>query len=383
VEAERALTESMHQLEQKELSKTRFLAAAGHDLRQPIAAANLFVDALKLSSPTRQQSELIQRLEQSMGVFSGLLECLLDISKLDAGLIQPQLTTFDLAGIFEWLDQNFSEVASAKHLRFQFFFPANKPLLVRTDAELLKSVLMNLVSNAIKFTAHGGVLVSARPRGDSVLLQVWDSGIGIAESHLPYIFDEFYQVSNPQRDREAGLGLGLASCQRRMALLGGRVTCRSRPGRGSVFEITLPASATAADAGTIQAAGATPSAPGEIFLRGTRVVVIEDDKLVSEAMSAMLHARGVEVQIFNNAEQALRSDDIGSADYYIVDHNLGGEYSGLQFLEFMQQKRGGKVRAVILTGETSSRFLSGVSDSPWPVLNKPVTVAQLAARLNQ
>jgi PAS domain S-box-containing protein len=383
VEAERALTESMHQLEQKELSKTRFLAAAGHDLRQPIAAANLFVDALKLSSPTRQQTELIQRLEQSMSVFSGLLECLLDISKLDAGLIQPQLTTFNLAEIFEWLDQNFSQVATAKHLRFVFFFPRNKPLLVRTDVELLKSVLMNLVSNAIKFTSHGGVLISARPRGDSLVLQVWDSGIGIAESHLPHIFEEFYQVSNPQRDREAGLGLGLASCQRRMALLGGRVTCRSRLGRGSVFEISLPVSTRPAEAGTIQAAGTTATAPGEIFLSGKRVVVIEDDKLVSEAMSAMLHARGVEVQLFSNAEQALQHDDVGNADYYIVDHNLGGEYSGLQFLEFMQQKRDEKVRAVILTGETSSRFLSGVSDSPWPVLNKPVTVAQLAARLNQ
>ncbi len=383
VEAERALNESMHQLEQKELSKTRFLAAAGHDLRQPIAAANLFVDALKLTAPNQRQSELIQRLEQSMSVFSGLLECLLDISKLDAGLIQPQFGSFALAGIFDWLDQSFSQVARAKHLRFLFFFPRHEPLHVRTDIELLKSVLMNLVSNALKFTAHGGILIGARRRGDRLLLQIWDSGIGIAQSHLSHIFDEFYQVSNPQRDREAGLGLGLASCQRRMALLGGRVSCRSRPGRGSVFEISVPLASQPIGIRMPQPLGTAAVAPGESLVSGKRIVVIEDDKLVSEAMSTLLQALGVDVRLFHNAEQALRHDDIGNADYFIVDHDLGGGYSGLQFLELMQRKRSEKVRAVILTGETSSYFLSRVSNSPWPVLNKPVSVAQLTARLTQ
>ncbi len=383
VEAQRALGESMHQLQQKELSKTRFLAAAGHDLRQPIAAANLFVDALKHSSPTQRQNELILRLEQSMGVFSNLLECLLDISKLDAGLIKPKFALFDLAAIFDWLDQNFSQLARAKNLRFDLFMHADKPLIVRTDIELLQSVVMNLVSNAIKFTAHGGILISARPRGDSVVFQVWDTGIGIAESNLPYIFDEFYQVFNPQRDREAGLGLGLASCQRRMSLLGGKVTCRSRLGRGSVFELRLPLSAKGVDTGKPRDASPSSDAADETFVSGKRVVVIEDDKLVSDAMRSLLEMLGAEVLLFNNAEQALQHDEIGNADYFIVDYSLGGKLSGLQFLEAVQQKQRARIRAVILTGETSSGFLAGVADSPWPVLNKPINIAALAAALKR
>ncbi len=383
VEAQRALSESMHQLQQKELSKTRFLAAAGHDLRQPIAAANLFVDALKHSSPTQRQNALILRLEQSMGVFSNLLECLLDISKLDAGLIKPKFALFDLAAIFDWLDQNFSQLARAKNLRFDLFMRADKPLIVRTDIELLQSVVMNLVSNAIKFTSRGGILISARPRGDSVVLQVWDTGIGIAEANLPYIFDEFYQVFNPQRDREAGLGLGLASCQRRMSLLGGKVTCRSRLGRGSVFEVRLPLSGKDVDIGKPRDATPPPDAANETFVSGKRVVVVEDDKLVSDAMRSLLETLGAEVLLFNNAEQALQDDDISNADYFIVDYSLGGELSGLQFLESVQQKHRAKIRAVILTGETSSSFLSGVADSPWPVLNKPINIAALAAALKR
>ena len=383
VEARRALNESMHQLEQKELSKTRFLAAAGHDLRQPIAAANLYVDALKNASPTRRQEELILRLEQSMSVFSGLLDCLLDISKLDAGLIKPQLASFDLAELFDWLDQNFSQVARGKRLRLDLFFPENMPRVVRTDADLLRSVMMNLVSNAIKFTALGGILVSARPRGDSILLQVWDTGIGIPESHLPYIFDEFYQVSNPQRDREAGLGLGLSSCQRRMSLLGGKVGCRSRVGHGSVFALSLPLDKKPIAVEPPDVAEMPPISADATFASGKRVVVLEDDQLVSDAMRFLLQALGAKVRIFDNAEEALQHEGIGDADYFIVDHSLGGKLSGLQFLKTVQQLRQNKLRAVILTGETSSRFLSSVADSPWPVLNKPISIAALAAHLNR
>lgn len=240
VAAEHALTESMRQLEQKEQAKTRFLAAAGHDLRQPVAAANLFVYALKLSSPTPRQRELIEQLSSSMVTFSDLLERLLDISKFDAGLIKPKLISFDIAEIFSWLEQNFAQVALDKQLRFRFYFPMNKALIVRTDIGLLKSVLMNLVSNAIKYTSQGGILVSARIHGGKVLLQVWDTGIGISAENRSHIFDELYQIANPQRNREGGLGLGLSICKRAAFLLGSEVSCRSRLGRGSVFALSLP-----------------------------------------------------------------------------------------------------------------------------------------------
>jgi PAS domain S-box-containing protein len=210
VKTEERLLNSLRQLEEKELSKTRFLAAAGHDLRQPIAAATLYVDTLKFTSPTPRQNEIIEKLEQSMNTFSGLLDRLLDISKLDAGLVKPQIDSYNLAKLFIWLEQNFAQTAHGKHLQFRLFLPMSKQMIVRTDIGLLQSVLMNMVSNAIKFTAQGGILISARLRGDTVLVQVWDTGIGIAEANIHRIFDEFYQVANPQRNRTIGLGLGSA-----------------------------------------------------------------------------------------------------------------------------------------------------------------------------
>lgn len=381
VRAETLLLDSMRQLEEKELAKTRFLAAAGHDLRQPIAAASLFVDTLKYTSPTQHQSELIAKLEQSMKVFSGLLDRLLDISRFDAGLIKPRIVSLNLAELFNWLEQNFAASARDKGLRLHFFYPKHRTLVARTDIGLLQSVLMNLVSNALKFTARGGVLVSARPRGDKVLLQVWDTGIGIPEVYLPHIFDEFYQVANPHRSRTGGLGLGLSICRRSMAVLEGEIDCRSRTGRGSVFALTLPLN------GEQQTAEpALDDAPDEIvdelWANGKRIVVVEDDALVAAGMVNMLHEQGAKVRHFHNAEEALQHDDIADADYFIVDYALGGKLNGFQLLEALQYRQHTLLRAVILTGETSAQFIRSVADSPWPVLHKPVSYARLVASLN-
>lgn len=383
VDIEQQLLESLRLLEEKELAKTRFLAAAGHDLRQPVAAANLFVDALKLSSPTPTQDRLIRRLEQSMSTFADLLERLLDISKFDAGLIKPQITTFNLAELFNWLEQNFAQPAQNKQLQFRLFFPMKQSLTVRTDIGLLQSVLMNLVSNAIKFTARGGILISARPRGDKVLLQVWDTGIGIGELDLPRIFDEFYQVANPQRNREVGLGLGLSICRRAMSLLGSEVTCRSRSGKGSVFTLTLPLNGSPQKVEALPASETAAEVANEMFAHGKRVVVLEDDALVADGLLNLLQGLGAEVHLFHNAEDALRHADIATADYFIVDHSLGGALSGLQFLKLIQQQQPAPIRAVVVTGETSSQFIHSVSNSPWPVLHKPVNYAKLAASLGR
>jgi PAS domain S-box-containing protein len=380
IKAEEQLLDSMRRLEEKELAKTRFLAAAGHDLRQPVAAANLFVDTLKLTSPTPRQSELIEKLEQSMNNFSGLLEHLLDISRFDSGLIKPHIASFDLEELFNRLEQSFAEPAHNKGLRMQFFFPKNQPLIVRTDIALLQSVLMNLVSNAIKFTSRGGILVSARPRDGKVLLQVWDTGIGIADVYQPHIFDEFYQVDNPQHSHEEGLGLGLSICRRAMSLLEGEIVCRSRPEHGSVFELTLPLNSEPASARSSD--NAASNAADELWASGKRIVVVEDDELVATGMVSLLQGLGAEVRYFINAEEALSHDDIADADYFIVDYSLGGKLSGFQFLEMLQHRQHTLIRAVILTGETSSQFIRSVEDSPWPVLHKPANYVRIAACLN-
>ena len=375
------LLHSMQLLKEEQVAKTRFLAAAGHDLRQPVAAATMFVETLKLTSPTQHQSEIIMRLEQSMTVFSDLLKGLLDISRFDSGLVKQDIYSFDMTELFQWLEQNFEQTALDKQLSFRTFLPMNKPLVVSTDCFLMQSVLRNLISNAIKFTDHGGILISARLRGNNLLLQVWDTGIGIAEAELPYIFDEFYQVDNPQRNRESGLGLGLSICQRAISLLGGEVTCHSRLGRGSVFEFNIPLDADQHEIHTLPINNNRAAEISEMFMGGKRVVVLEDDLLVATGLVTLLQELGADVQQFFNAEEAMLHTDIDSADFFIVDYALGGVLTGLQFLEVMQQKKQALVSAVVLTGETSAQFIRDVANSPWPVLHKPINYVSLAASL--
>ncbi len=378
-QTEARLMETLHLLEEKELSKTRFLAAAGHDLRQPVAAANLFVETLKFTALKPEQRELIERLEQSMDTFSRMLDRLLNISKFDAGLIKPEVVSFELSDLFIEMERSFSQAADDKGLRFRLFFSVNEPLIVRTDFGLMQSVLMNLVSNAIKYTEQGGILLSARVRGGRALVQVWDTGVGIEPSNISHIFDEFYQVANPQRNREEGLGLGLSICQRAVALLNTELTCRSRPGHGTVFELSLPLDG--AKFAHTKAVRLSSELANESLVQGKRVVVVEDDMLVAEGLVSLLNNRGSDVLYFRSAEEALLHDGVPEADFFIADYALGMGLSGLEFLETLQQRLDKPIRAVILTGETSSQFLGRVSCAPWPVLHKPTTFAKLASGL--
>jgi len=225
--------------EQANMAKSRFLAAASHDLRQPIQAMRLFQDALSKTSMSDEQRRIADYLAQSTRSLAEILNVLLDVSKLDGGMVKPRPETISITKLLTTIEAEFAPLALAKGLRFKLFFP-NHPLALHTDAKLLHGLLRNLIDNAIKYTEKGGILIGIRRRGNRVLLQVWDTGIGIAPEHLRAIFDEYFQVSNPQRDSTKGLGLGLAIVRRIAAILGGRIGCRSRSHRGSVFEISLP-----------------------------------------------------------------------------------------------------------------------------------------------
>lgn len=381
--SELVIIESMRQMEAKESAKTRFLAAASHDLRQPLAAANLFVDALKFTDPTPDQHEIIQRLDQAMVNFNGLLDALLNVSKLDAGMIKPDYVPIPVAGVGEWVVQSFASLADEKRLRFKIFFPVKEALYIRGDIGLLKSVLMNLISNAIKYTLQGAILVSARRRGSDVLFQVWDTGIGIRSEHVEHIFDEFYQVNNPQRDRTSGLGLGLAIAKRAISLLGGKIICRSQSGRGSVFEFRLPLSQSR-EAEILRENAVSPlgNIAQETFVRGKNIVVVEDDSLVAEALSRSMAALGGSVRCFSTAEDALSHSDIGQADFYIADYMLGGTFNGVQFLRQLGPKAGKPVIAVLMTGDTSPSFIREAATCDWPVLHKPASIASLISSLS-
>jgi hypothetical protein len=264
----------------------------------------------------------------------------------------------------------------------KLYFPINKGLVVRCDIGLLKSVLMNLVSNAIKFTTKGGVLISARQRGEHVLFQVWDTGIGIKEEEIEMIFNDFYQIDNPQRDRTKGLGLGLSIAKRALALFDGKIVCRSQLGRGSVFAFHLPTDNLQNNVmRDIPFPKQFEIEDNRSFVQGKHFVVIEDDTMVSEALSNSLRLMGGEVDCFDNPEKALRQANIGNADCYIVDYMLPGNIDGINFLLRLRQKLHKPVCAVMMSGDTSSYFIRKAELFDWPVLHKPVNMSNLISKL--
>ncbi len=371
----RSLERTTHELRQQNEVKSKFLAYAGHDIRQPLQAMHLLLASLLESGLNAAQEKTARMMELSVNALTDLLNSLLDISKLEAGAIQPNLRPVELDVVLARLVQEFMPQARAKGLHLRLRLPRQTPL-VQTDEQLLASVLRNLLGNAIKYTQHGGVLVALRRSASGWKLQVWDTGIGIAEEHLAHVFEEYYQVDNPQRDRSKGLGLGLAIVHRMAALLELQLACRSRLGQGTVMEITL-AAADGLRPGDVDA-GATAS---QIVLQGARVVVVEDDAAVAQALGQWLQAQGAAVVHYPSAEDALAAPGIASADIYLSDFRLPGRLTGIDFLETLRSRAQGDIPGVLLTGDTSSQFIEQVAASGWLILFKPVHPRDLQAVL--
>jgi len=366
-----SLERTTQELRQQNEIKSKFLAYAGHDIRQPLQAIHLLLGGLNESNLDIRQQKTVHLMESSVLALTDLLNTLLDISKLEAGAIEPRMRSVDLDVVLAQLVQEFIPQASAKGLRLGLHLPP-EAVTVLTDEQLLGSVLRNLLGNAIKYTQQGGILVAVRRVSQGFKLQVWDTGVGIPEEHLDQVFEEYYQVDNPQRDRSKGLGLGLAIVRRISLLLGLNLTCRSRLGRGTVMELTLPA---AAQQSAVVAAGDAPA--GRLDLSGTRVVVLEDAVEVAQALSQWLQAQGARVAHYLSAEEALAAPDIETADFYLCDYRLPGRLTGLDFLQSLQARASDDIHAVLLTGDTSSQFIEQVAASGWPILFKPVRLREL------
>lgn len=270
--------------EQANRVKTQFLAAASHDLRQPLQAMGLFVDALRMRIDDGGTLQLIDRIERALEALGELLEALLDISKLDAGVVTPDIQRFPVTRVLDRLRETFSEDAARRRLRLSIHAT---DAWCQSDPVLLERIVSNLVSNALRYTAQGRVVVGCRRNHQALRIEVWDSGSGIPEQKQEEIFHEFVQLENPARTRDRGLGLGLAIVRRLCGLLGHQVTLHSQVGRGSVFAVSVPLSPAAhfrfpekvavADDGT---------------LSGVRIVVIDDDPQILEAMREFLSAVG-------------------------------------------------------------------------------------------
>jgi len=371
----RTLEQTTHELRQQNEAKSKFLAYAGHDIRQPLQAIHLLLGSL-LQGPglLPRQQETLRQMEASAHALSDLLDTLLDISKLDAGAVKPQWADVALDLLLARLLQEFRPQATAHGLRLSLWLPRG-PLQVHTDERLLASVLRNLLSNALKYTQRGSVLVAVRRHGQRLKVQVRDSGIGIAPEHLERVFEEYFQVDNPQRDRRRGLGLGLAIVRRIDQLLGLQLRCRSRPGRGTVMEISLP------QPRGLPVQFARPMDAGDIDLRGRQVVLVEDAPEVAQALQGWLQMRGAQVRHYIDADAVLAAPAAADADLYLCDYRLPGKLDGIALLDALQQRRRDRLPALLLTGDTSSAFIAMACASGWPMLFKPVQPRELAAVL--
>jgi CheY-like chemotaxis protein len=270
-------------------------------------------------------------------------------------------------------------LARKKNLRFNLFCPL-QGLALFSDANLLQDLLRNLISNAIKYTEYGGILLSIRKREDRALIQVWDTGVGIDREHLALIFEEYFQVRNTERHRAKGVGLGLAIVRRLSELLGTEVSCHSRVGRGSVFEFSLPlVHEPDVQASTAQNPATVADAAADDFA-GKRIVVVENDPATAESIKLSLEMYDMQVIHFGTAEEALGNTETRRADYYISDYRLPG-MDGLKMLEAIQGASAKQINAVLLTGDTSSLHMEQLMHSRWAVLFKPARLPTLLRSL--
>ena len=363
------------------LSKTRFFAAASHDLRQPLHALSINATTLELLA-SRQTDPLIKELSHSinraLGQSNGLLDSLLEISKLDAHAVKPQIQSVDLAGLLSGVRDEFAALAAHKSLAMQTAL-ALPPLLAATDPLLLRRILSNLVGNAVKFTTTGSVSLSARHLGPGrLLVAVADTGPGIAADQQARVFEEFYQIDNSARERNLGLGLGLAIVQRTAGLLGAPLRLASTPGRGTTVELELPVSAAAARL-------PDDLHPTDVvqtnMLPGLRVLVVDDEAEIQRSMQALLTQLGCDVRCATGQAQALVLVEAGfQAQVLLIDHRLRGE-RGTDVITGLQARLG-PVPAVLVTGDTEPALIEAAQAAGHRVVHKPVQ-GHLLARLLQ
>ena len=358
--------------ERANAAKTRFLAAASHDLRQPMQAISLLVDVLRERITDRDVSGLVDKVQTSVQSLETLFVSLLDISRLDAGAILPHVQDFRIDSLLRQIEANFLPQALAKNLKLDV---VHSRAVVRTDPALLERILSNLVSNAIRYTSRGRILVGCRRRGDRLDLLVIDTGAGVPEAFHHEIFEEFFQLTNPERDRSKGLGLGLSIVKRTAEILGHRLIVRSQVHRGSTFGVQVPLLAShSLPSVTAPVATVDPSR-----FAGTFVLVIDDDKENRFAIETLCRQWGCHVVGAGSAAAALYDlqGHLRSPDLIISDFRLSGAETGIGAIEIVRRKIEENVPAVVVTGDmaVTERELSAYA--PIALLYKPINAERL------
>ncbi|HMA10831.1 MAG TPA: ATP-binding protein [Steroidobacteraceae bacterium] len=355
-------------------AKSRFFAAASHDLRQPLHALSLFVAALKARNQQPESQTLIDNIEASTAAMELLFNSLLDISRLDAGTIEAHPVHFPLQKMLLDLNHQFSALAAEKQLRLRFR-PCD--ITLYSDPLLIERILVNLISNAIRYTDDGGVLVACRRRGRMVRLSVIDTGRGIAPDQQESVFQEFVQLHNPARDRSKGLGLGLAIVSRLGRLLGHRVDLRSRPGHGSIFSIDVPCG----DAHLIQPL-APVAAPGQVP-DDALVLLVDDESAILRGMAELFDNWNIDLVTAHSADEAEHwLASLGRVpDVIVSDYRLPDDTDGIEVITRLRQKFGRTIPAILVTGDTAPDTILRISRAGFPLLHKPLRPAKLRALL--
>lgn len=382
-----ALRHERDRAERASEAKTRFFASASHDLRQPLTALSYHaatVQALAANSGDETLTQVGAGIGRALAESRTLLDSLLEVSKLDAGVIEAERTAVDICALLNEVGDSFAAEAEERRLQLRVRVPAGRPLYAETDPTLLRRILQNLVGNALKFTPQGDVSLQARAgRGPQTIeIRVADTGIGIPTEAQERVFEEFYQVGNPARNRSRGLGLGLSIVRRLAALLGTQVEVSSTPGQGSAFWFTLPAipdpsrSATTEPGPSLRALAPLPDAP-------RRILVLDDEVAIRDSLTTMLRAYGWDVAAEASGEEALaRVADGFAPDALIIDFRLRGGESGLQTLDELRAA-GCRAPAWLITGDTEPRRITEARAAGVPVIYKPVDGVHLATLLRE
>ena len=370
---EARLREAKLEAEQANLSKTKFLAAVSHDLLQPLNAARLFTSALL----ERPSETLVRNVSNSLEDVENLLGTLVDISKLDAGVIKADIAPFALSELLDNLAAEYTELARSEGLALHF---VGCSALVRSDIQLLARILRNLLSNAIRYTYNGRVVLGCRRQHQRLLIQVWDSGMGIAEERLEEIFQEFKRGDVQRPDQDRGLGLGLAIVEKIAGILGHRISVKSWPGKGSMFSVEVPLSATAPKSLPILAM----SEPMLERLQGARVWVLDNDAAICAGMRTLLEGWGCQVITALSEQDLARQVDNyhAEADLLIADYHLDDDQNGVDAVARINGRRGRAIPALMITANYSNELKQQIRELGHTLMHKPVRPMKLKTAMS-
>jgi two-component system, chemotaxis family, CheB/CheR fusion protein len=362
------------QAESANLGKSRFLAAGSHDLRQPLQTLSFLQALLAMKLTDVEQLQIVKLCEESVAAMAGLLNTLLDINQLEAGVIRPNATNFRIDDILKHMKAEFAYHTQTKGLDWRV---VRCRLAVRSDPRLLEEIIRNLLSNAVKYTKKGRILLGCRRRKDKLCIEVWDTGVGIPEAQQQAIFEEFHQIDNPSRERSKGLGLGLAIVQRLGDLMGHTIDVRSCVGRGSIFSIEVPLAPKGA------ALPPQKRESKELAARSGTILIVEDDPELRFSLDLLLRSTGHRTMVAADAEEAIKliGHENLQPDIAVIDYDLPMG-TGLEVMKRLRETIGHDLPALVLTGDISTEALKAISAQGYRYHSKPIGAEDLKSLIN-